>query len=147
MEYRLLGRSGFKVPALTLAPAPSAARDEFFQAWGTTEPQGSQRGWSTSAWRPGVNMFDSADVYSGGASEEVLGAAIKGRRDKLLISTKSTFRCGDGPNDAGSSRYHIIDATRSRRSGVWAPTISIWCSCMASMRRPRRKKCRRRSTR
>jgi aryl-alcohol dehydrogenase-like predicted oxidoreductase len=55
-------------------------------------------------------MFDSADVYSGGASEEVLGGAIRGRRDKVLISTKATFREGSGPNDVGSSRFHLINA-------------------------------------
>ncbi len=55
-------------------------------------------------------MFDSADVYSGGLAETILGDAIKGKRDRLLISTKATFRVGNGPNDFGSSRQHLLDA-------------------------------------
>ncbi len=65
-------------------------------------------------------MFDTADIYSDGLAEEILGQAIKGRRDKVLISTKATFRIGDGPNDVGSSRYHLIRAVEAslRRLGT-----------------------------
>ena len=110
MEYRLLGRSGFKVPALTFGTGTFGGKGEFFKAWGNIEAREASR-MIDICLDHGVNMFDSADVYSGGASEEVLGAAIHGRRDKLLISTKFTFRSGDGPNDVGSSRHHILAAT------------------------------------
>ena len=78
-------------------------------------------------------MFDSADVYSGGMAEEILGQAIKGRRDQVLISTKGTFRSGPGPNDVGSSRYHLIRRRRGAACGGWAPTTSTCFSCTASM--------------
>lgn len=110
MEYRLLGRSGFKVPVLTFGTGTFGGKGDFFKAWGDTDAKGAQR-LIDICLDAGLNMFDSADVYSSGAAEEVLGAAIKGRRDKLLISTKYTFRHGDGPNDVGSSRYAIIRAT------------------------------------
>jgi aryl-alcohol dehydrogenase-like predicted oxidoreductase len=110
MEYRLLGRSGFKVPVLTFGTGTFGGKGDFFKAWGDTDAKGAER-LIDICLDAGLNMFDSADVYSSGAAEEVLGAAIKGRRDKLLISTKYTFRHGDGPNDVGSSRYAITRAT------------------------------------
>jgi aryl-alcohol dehydrogenase-like predicted oxidoreductase len=110
MEYRLLGRSGLKVPALTFGCGTFAGRGEFFSAWGHSDAREATR-LVDICLDHGVIMFDSADVYSGGGSEEVLGAAIHGRRDKVLISTKFTFRSGKGPNDVGSSRHHILDAT------------------------------------
>jgi aryl-alcohol dehydrogenase-like predicted oxidoreductase len=110
MEYRLLGRSGFKVPALTFGTGTFGGKGDFFKAWGDTDAQGAER-LVDICLDAGLTMFDSADVYSAGAAEEVLGAAIKGRRDKVLISTKYNFRAGDGPNDVGSSRFHILKAT------------------------------------
>jgi aryl-alcohol dehydrogenase-like predicted oxidoreductase len=110
MEYRLLGRSGFKVPVLTFGTGTFGGKGDFFKAWGDTDAKGAER-LIDICLDAGLNMFDSADVYSSGAAEEVLGAAIKGRRDRLLISTKYTFRHGDGPNDVGSSRYAITRAT------------------------------------
>jgi aryl-alcohol dehydrogenase-like predicted oxidoreductase len=110
MDYRLLGRSGLKVPVLTFGCGTFGGKGEFFQAWGNIQAQEAAR-MVDICLEAGVNMFDTADIYSGGASEEVLGAAIKGRRDQVLISTKYTFRSGQGPNDVGSSRHHIIDAT------------------------------------
>jgi aryl-alcohol dehydrogenase-like predicted oxidoreductase len=110
MEYRLLGRSGFKVPVLTFGTGTFGGKGELFKAWGDTDAKGATR-LIDICLEAGLNMFDSADIYSAGAAEEVLGAAIKGRRDKLLISTKYTFRHGDGPNDVGSSRYAITRAT------------------------------------
>ena len=112
MEYRLLGRSGFKVPALTFGTGTFGGRGEFFKAWGDTDVKQATR-LIDICLDAGLNMFDSADIYSGGASEEVLGAAIQGRRDKVLISTKFTFRSGDGANDVGSSRFHILEATEA----------------------------------
>jgi aryl-alcohol dehydrogenase-like predicted oxidoreductase len=110
MEYRLLGRSGFKVPALTFGTGTFGGKGDFFKAWGDTDVQGATR-MVDICLEAGVTMFDSADVYSSGTSEEILGAAIKGRRNQVLISTKYTFRVGDGANDVGASRFHIIEAT------------------------------------
>ena len=109
MEYRLLGRSGFKVPVLTFGTGTFGGRG-FLKAWGDTDAKGAER-LVDICLDAGVTIFDTADIYSNGASEEVLGAAIKGRRDKVLISTKFTFRSGEGANDVGSSRFHILEAT------------------------------------
>jgi aryl-alcohol dehydrogenase-like predicted oxidoreductase len=110
MEYRQLGRSGFRVPVLTLGTATFGGKGDFFRAWGDTDAKGAER-LVDICLNAGLSMFDSADVYSDGAAEEVLGAAIKGRRDKVLISTKYTFRHGEGPNEVGSSRFAITRAT------------------------------------
>jgi aryl-alcohol dehydrogenase-like predicted oxidoreductase len=110
MEYRLLGRSGFKVPVLTFGTGTFGGKGDFFKAWGDTDAKGAER-LIDICLDAGLTMFDSADVYSAGAAEEVLGAAIKGRRNKLLISTKYTFRHGEGANDVGSSRFAITRAT------------------------------------
>src|ERR1700744_2436113 len=110
MEYRLLGRSGFKVPVLTFGTGTFGGKGEFFKAWGETDAKGAER-LVDICLDAGLNMFDSADIYSAGAWEEVWGAAIKGRRDKVLISTKYTFRSGEGANEVGSSRFHILEAT------------------------------------
>jgi aryl-alcohol dehydrogenase-like predicted oxidoreductase len=107
VEYRQLGRSGFSVPVLSLGTGTFGGGTEFFKAWGDTDAKGAAR-LIDVCLDAGLTMFDSADIYSNGLAEEVLGAAIKGRRDKVLISTKATFRLGDGPNDVGSSRFHLI---------------------------------------
>ena len=112
MEYRLLGRSGFKVPALTFGTGTFGGKGEFFKAWGETDAREATR-LIDICLDAGLTMFDSADIYSDGAAEEVLGAAIKGRRDKVLISTKFTFRAGDDANAVGSSRFHILNATEA----------------------------------
>jgi aryl-alcohol dehydrogenase-like predicted oxidoreductase len=116
MEYRQLGRSGFKVPVLSLGTGTFGGKGEFFGAWGSTDVTEASRLVDISL-DAGMNMFDTADVYSGGAAEEILGGAIKGRRDRVIISTKATFRLGDGPNDVGSSRHHLtktLDASLRR---------------------------------
>jgi aryl-alcohol dehydrogenase-like predicted oxidoreductase len=119
MENRLLGKSGFSVPVLTLGTGTFGGTNELFKAFGTTGPEEATR-LVDICLEAGLTMFDSADVYSGGASEEVLGAAIKGRRDKVLISTKATFRSAEGPNDVGSSRIHLTRAVENslRRLGT-----------------------------
>jgi aryl-alcohol dehydrogenase-like predicted oxidoreductase len=109
MEYRQLGGSGFKVPVLTLGTGTFGGKGELFSAWGGSGVNEARR-LVDICLDAGLTMFDSADVYSGGAAEEILGHAIAGRRDKVLISTKATFRSGDGPNDVGSSRFHLTDA-------------------------------------
>ncbi len=119
MEYRLLGGSGLKVPALSFGTGTFGGKGEFFAGWGNTDAREATR-LVDVCLEAGLNMFDSADVYSDGAAEEILGQAIKGRRDSLLISTKATFRFGEGPNDVGSSRYHLTRAIEGalRRLGT-----------------------------
>lgn len=119
MEYRRLGHSGLKVPALSFGAGTFGGTGPLFGAWGNTDAQEARR-LIDICLEAGLNLFDTADVYSNGASEEVLGEAIKGRRDKLLISTKTTLPMGDGPNDAGSSRSRLIKATEDalRRLGT-----------------------------
>lgn len=109
MEFRSLGRSGLRVPVLSLGTGTFGGKGEFFGAWGASDVKEATR-LVDVALDAGLNMFDSANVYSSGAAEEILGAAIKGRRDKVIISTKGTFRFGDGPNDVGSSRAHLTAA-------------------------------------
>src|SRR5271154_2806794 len=118
MEYRQLGRSGFKVPVLTLGTGTFGTAG-VMKAWGDSDAKEATR-LVDICLEAGLNLFDSADVYSGGVAEEVLGQAIKGRRDAVLISTKATFRIGEGPNDAGSSRFHLINAVEAalRRLGT-----------------------------
>ncbi|AHF92741.1 aldo/keto reductase [Opitutaceae bacterium TAV5] len=119
MEYRQLGRSGFKVPALALGTGTFGGGNAFFKAWGASDVAEATR-LVDVALEAGLNLFDSADVYSAGQAEEILGQAIRGRRDRVLISTKGTFRNGDGPNDVGSSRHYLIRAVEGslRRLGT-----------------------------
>jgi aryl-alcohol dehydrogenase-like predicted oxidoreductase len=106
MEYRQLGRSGLRISTLTLGTMTFAGKGGF-NAVGNTDLDGAKRqiGMALDA---GVNLIDTADVYSGGVSEEIVGQAIKGKRDDLLLSSKVRMTVGDGPNDAGLSRHHII---------------------------------------
>ena len=119
MDYRRLGASGFNVPVLSFGTATFGGKGEFFAAWGQTDVAAARR-LVDICLEAGVNLFDSADIYSDGAAEEVLGEAIKDRRGQVLISTKATFRSGPGPNDVGSSRYHLIQACEKalRRLGT-----------------------------
>ena len=107
MEYRRLGASGLTVPLLSFGAATFGGAGEFFSAWGTTDTTAARR-MLDLCLDAGVTLFDTADIYSDGNSETVLGEALKGRRDKALISTKATFRFGSEPNAVGSSRYHIL---------------------------------------
>lgn len=109
MEYRYLGRSGLKVPVLSFGAGTFGGTGPLFGAWGDTDDKQARR-LVDICLDAGVNLFDTADVYSDGASERVLGAAIKGRRDKVLLSTKTSLPMGDGSNDAGSSRFRLIRA-------------------------------------
>jgi aryl-alcohol dehydrogenase-like predicted oxidoreductase len=116
MDYRQLGGSGLKVPVLCLGTGTFGGGTEFFKAWGETDVAEAKK-LVDICLEAGMNMFDSADIYSGGMAEEILGQAIKGKRDQLLISTKATFRSGQGPNDVGSSRFHLtksVDAALKR---------------------------------
>jgi aryl-alcohol dehydrogenase-like predicted oxidoreductase len=108
MEYRLLGGSGLKIPVLSFGAGTfGGGNSEFFKAWGATEDLNAATRMVDICLDAGVNLFDTADIYSDGHSEEVLGKALEGRRDRVLISTKASFRLGEGPNDVGSSRYHL----------------------------------------
>jgi aryl-alcohol dehydrogenase-like predicted oxidoreductase len=107
MEYRHLGASGLKVPVLSFGAGTFGGKGALFSAWGSTDVTEATR-LIDICLDAGLTMFDTADIYSDGVSETVLGGAIKGRRDKVLISTKATFRFSDEPNDVGSSRYHLI---------------------------------------
>ena len=119
MEYRQLGASGFKVPVLSLGTGTFGGGNELFRAWGASDVAEATR-LVDVCLEHGLNMFDSADGYSTGMAEEILGQAIKGRRDQVIISTKGTFRAGPGPNDVGSSRYHLIRSVEGslRRLGT-----------------------------
>jgi len=109
MEYRQLGGSGLKVPALSLGTATFGGGNEFFRAWGSTQVEEATR-LIDIALEAGLNLFDTSDVYSAGMSEDILGQAIGSRRDQVLIATKATFRSEPGPNGLGSSRHHLIRA-------------------------------------
>ncbi|MBF6231973.1 aldo/keto reductase [Nocardia farcinica] len=119
MEYRRLGASGLEVPALSFGAGTFGGRGELFGAWGDTDVAEARR-LVDICLDAGITMFDTADVYSDGASEQVLGAAIKGRRDRVLISTKASLPTGPGPNEAGSGRARLIAAVEGslRRLGV-----------------------------
>jgi aryl-alcohol dehydrogenase-like predicted oxidoreductase len=107
MEYRQLGNSGLKVSALSFGTATFAGATDFFKAWGSTDVEEAKRMISICR-ESGINLFDTANTYSYGGSEEVLGKALKGIRNEVLISTKATFPMGKGPNEYSSSRYHLI---------------------------------------
>jgi aryl-alcohol dehydrogenase-like predicted oxidoreductase len=119
MDHRRLGRSGLNVPVLCFGAATFGGGDEFFRAWGSSGVEEATR-IVDICLEAGVNFFDTADVYSQGLSEEILGKAIGKRRRDVLISTKATFRSGGGANDFGSSRQHLLAACEAslRRLGT-----------------------------
>jgi len=99
--------------------------NEFFRAWGASDVAEATR-LVDICLEAGVNLFDTADVYSDGLSETILGKAVAGRRDSVLISTKATFRMGPGPNDLGSSRYHLIRACEASLRRLGTDHIDIY---------------------
>ncbi|MBX4997477.1 aldo/keto reductase [Rhizobium lentis] len=119
MEYRNLGASGLRVPLLSFGAGTFGGSGPLFGAWGNTDAQEARR-LVDICLEAGVNLFDTADVYSAGASEDVLGQAIRGRRDAVLISTKTALPMGEGPQDWGTSRARLIRATEDalRRLGT-----------------------------
>jgi aryl-alcohol dehydrogenase-like predicted oxidoreductase len=118
MEYRALGRSGLRVSVLTMGTMTFGGRGGFADV-GSTDVDEARRQ-VDQCLAAGVNLFDTADVYSGGLAEEILGQALKGRRDEVLVATKVRMSMGDGPNDAGLSRYHIVTGCEAslRRLGT-----------------------------
>ncbi len=119
MECRQLGHSGLKVPVLSFGTATFGGVGEFFGRLGSTDEAEARR-LVDLCLDAGLNFFDTADVYSQGAAEAILGRTIRGRRDQVLISTKASFTMGDGPNDKGSSRHHLLRAVEAslRRLGT-----------------------------
>jgi aryl-alcohol dehydrogenase-like predicted oxidoreductase len=125
MEYRQLGRSGLKVPALSLGTGTFGGSNEFFKKWGETDVKEATR-LIDVCLEAGANFFDTADIYSQGMSEEILGAALKGKRSRALISTKATFAMGDGPNEKGSSRFHLISACEASLKRLGTDHIDVY---------------------
>jgi len=125
MEYRRLGASGFTVPVLSYGCGTFGGKGEFFKAWGATDETGARR-LLDICLEAGVSMFDTADIYSAGESERILGTAIKGRRDKVIVSTKATFRSGEAANDVGSSRFHLIATCESALKRLGTDYIDLF---------------------
>lgn len=125
MEYRRLGNSGLKVPVLCMGTATFGGSDEAFRGFGASDVAEATR-MVDLCLDAGVNLFDTADIYSYGMSEEILGQAIKGRRDKVLLSTKATFRFGEGPNDVGSSRFHLIKSVEASLKRLGTDHVDLY---------------------
>lgn len=125
MEFRTLGRSGVQVPVLSYGTGTFGGRGELFQSWGSTEVDEARR-LIDVCLEAGVNLFDTADAYSGGRSEEILGEAVKGRRDDVLIATKAFFRMGTHANDGGTSRHHLIAACDASLRRLGTDYIDIY---------------------
>ena len=125
MDYRQLGRSGLRVSALSFGTGTFGGGNEFFRAWGQTDVEEARRLIDICV-EAGINLFDTADVYSNGLSEEILGKAVAGKRQDLLISSKTTFRLGAGPNDVGSSRYHIVRSCEASLRRLGTDYIDIY---------------------
>jgi aryl-alcohol dehydrogenase-like predicted oxidoreductase len=125
MEFRTLGHSGLKVPVLSFGTGTFGGSNEFFRAWGSSDVAEATR-LVDVCLEAGVNLFDTADVYSDGLSETILGKAVADRRDNVLISTKATFKMGPGPNDLGSSRYHLIRACEASLRRLGTDYIDIY---------------------
>jgi aryl-alcohol dehydrogenase-like predicted oxidoreductase len=126
MEYRHLGASGFKVPVLSFGTGTFGGKGEFFQAWGETDVSEARK-LVDICLDAGVTMFDTADIYSRGSSESILGEALKGRRDKVIVSTKATFRFDqDDPNAVGSSRFHLVRAVNAALERLQTDYIDVF---------------------
>ena len=125
MEYRTLGRSGLKVPVLSLGTGTFGGQGAFFERWGASDVAEASK-LVDICLDAGVNFFDTANIYSHGASEEVLGGALKGRRDQALIATKASFTMGSGPNDKGSSRWHLLREVEASLKRLQTDYIDVY---------------------
>ena len=125
MEFRKLGASGFMVPALTFGTGTFGGGNEFFKAWGASDVKEATR-LVDICLEAGLCMFDSADAYSNGMSEEILGQAIKGRRHDVIISTKGSFRRGPGANQIGHTRHHLINAVDASLKRLGTDYIDLY---------------------
>jgi aryl-alcohol dehydrogenase-like predicted oxidoreductase len=125
MEYRFLGRSGLKVSVLSFGAATFGGGNEFFKAWGSTQADEARR-MVDLCLDSGINLFDTANGYSNGLAEEILGKAIQGKREQLLISTKVFFPMAEGPNDLGTSRQHILQQVDASLKRLGTDHIDIY---------------------
>ncbi|WP_025762106.1 aldo/keto reductase [Dyadobacter tibetensis] len=125
MEYRQLGASGLRVPVLSFGTGTFGGTGDFFKTWGNTGVDEAKK-MVNLCLDAGLNLFDTADVYSQGLSEEILGQAIHGLRDQVLISSKATFKMGKGPNDFGSSRHHLIKSCENSLSRLKTDYLDIY---------------------
>jgi aryl-alcohol dehydrogenase-like predicted oxidoreductase len=125
MEFRQLGYSGLQVPLISFGTGTFGGSNDFFKAWGSSDVAEATR-LVDICLDAGVNLFDTADIYSYGAAETILGKAIEGRRNKLLISTKATFSMSDAPNNVGSSRYHLIESCEASLRRLNTDRIDIY---------------------
>jgi aryl-alcohol dehydrogenase-like predicted oxidoreductase len=124
MEYRQLGRSGLRISKLTLGTMTFGGRGQFANV-GNTDLEGARRH-VDMAVEAGVNLIDTSDVYSLGASEEIIGRALSGRRDSVLLATKARFPMGPGPNDAGLSRHHLIESCEASLRRLQTDHIDLY---------------------
>ena len=125
MEHRLLGRSGLKVPVLSFGTGTFGGVGKLFNTWGNSDVAEAKR-LVDLCLEAGLNFFDTADIYSAGASETILGKALAGRRDEALVSTKASFAMGPGPNDKGSSRYHLVRACEASLKRLGTDRIDLY---------------------
>lgn len=125
MEYRKLGKAGLQVPVLSLGTGTFGGTNEFFQRWGQTDVKEAAR-LVDLCLDHGMNFFDTANVYSQGAAEEILGAALRGRRNQTILATKATFQMGDGVNDKGSSRFHLLKACEDSLKRLGTDYIDLY---------------------
>jgi aryl-alcohol dehydrogenase-like predicted oxidoreductase len=126
MEYRTLGASGLKVPVFSFGTGTFGGGNEFFKAWGASDDVKLATRMVDVAYDAGINLLDTADIYSNGLSETIVGETLKGRRDKFLISTKATFRFGEGANDVGSSRFHLLKSVEGSLKRLKTDYIDIY---------------------
>src|SRR3712207_6016444 len=124
MDYRQLGRSGLRVSALTLGTMTFGGRGNFANV-GSTDLAGARRQIDLCL-DAGVNLVDTADVYSSGLSEEILGEALLGRRDRVLLATKARMPMGDGPNDGGPTRHHLMASCEASLRRLRADHIDLY---------------------
>jgi aryl-alcohol dehydrogenase-like predicted oxidoreductase len=125
MEYRQVGNSGLRVPVLSFGTATFGGGNEFFKAWGTTMVEEATQ-MVNLCLDAGVNLFDTANVYSTGMAEEILGKALEGRRSQVLISTKATFKMGNDTNEYGSSRFHLVKQCEDSLKRLQTDHIDIY---------------------
>jgi aryl-alcohol dehydrogenase-like predicted oxidoreductase len=125
MEYRKLGGSGLMIPALTLGTATFGGGSVFFRKWGETDVKEASS-LVDVALEMGCNLFDTADAYSSGLSEQILGGAIAGRRDKVLLATKTGMAMGDGPNNMGTSREKIVRCCEASLKRLGTDVIDLY---------------------
>ena len=125
MQYRQFGNSGLRVPVLSFGTATFGGGNDFFKAWGSTQVEEASK-MVNLCLDAGVNLFDTANVYSHGMAEEILGKAIVGLRDKVLISTKATFPMSDDINDFGSSRFNLVKSCEDSLKRLGTDRIDIY---------------------